>query len=196
VLKNLAHWGYWTDTPLYRLGTERASSPFFEALKGKMSFNLLLVKVELTECSSVDESGWAWLIPLHNGTTFIGIIMNQDIAISRRKAAETVDISQSPRDFHLSCLSLALNLFRLLQGDKLATSVESASDDSYSSPSHALPYARTVGDWGCSITPFFSSGVHIARCVAKASIFRVDCRRMILTRLSITLDQVYTIKLA
>jgi len=118
--------------------------------------------MELTACYFVDESGWAWLIPLHNGTTSIGIVMNQDIAISRRKAAGTGDSSQSLRDFYLSSLSLAPNLFQLLEGGKLATDVKSASDYSYSSSSYAIPYARTIGDAGCFIDPFFSSGVHLA----------------------------------
>jgi hypothetical protein len=35
-LKNLAYWGYWNGTSSYGIGTERACSPFFEALKGEI----------------------------------------------------------------------------------------------------------------------------------------------------------------
>lgn len=42
------------------------------------------------------------------------------------------------------------------------TSVNCASDYSYSSVSYACPYTRVIGDAGCFIDPFFSSGVHIA----------------------------------
>jgi flavin-dependent dehydrogenase len=87
--------------------------------------------------------------------------VNQDIANSRRKAAGTGD-SQCLRDFYLSSLSLAPNVLQLLKGGKLSTDVKSASDYSYSSSSYAIPYARTVGDAGCFIDPFFSSGVHLA----------------------------------
>ncbi|KAH6667870.1 hypothetical protein B0J14DRAFT_567223 [Halenospora varia] len=92
----------------------------------------------------------------------IGILMNQDISISRRQAAGKGDNCQSVRDFYLSSLSLAPNLFQLLEGSKLATDVKSATDYSYSSSSYAIPHARTVGDAGCFIDPFFSSGVHLA----------------------------------
>ena len=34
-LRNIAFWGYWTDTGSYGVGTERAYSPFFEALNGR-----------------------------------------------------------------------------------------------------------------------------------------------------------------
>jgi flavin-dependent dehydrogenase len=44
-LKNLAYWGYWTGTSSYGLGTERACSPFFEALKGKTYLYLSLADI-------------------------------------------------------------------------------------------------------------------------------------------------------
>jgi flavin-dependent dehydrogenase len=50
-----------------------------------------------------------------------------------------------------------------LIGDaKLTPNLRSASDYSYSSSCYAFPYARVVGDAGCFIDPFFSSGAHIA----------------------------------
>lgn len=88
--------------------------------------------------------------------------MNQDISISRRQAAGEGDNCQSVRDFYLSSLSLAPNLFQLLEGSKLATDVKSATDYSYSSSSYVILHARTVGDAGCFIDPFFSFGVHLA----------------------------------
>ncbi|KAK7691668.1 hypothetical protein QCA50_005067 [Cerrena zonata] len=56
-LKNVAIWGYWQDTDMYGRDTPRENAPFFEALS--------------------DESGWAWFIPLHNGLTSVGIVMDQ-----------------------------------------------------------------------------------------------------------------------
>lgn len=160
ALRNLACWGYWTDTGSYGVGTERAYSPFFEALKGRVPFPITGVK--LTPSFFPDESGWAWLIPLHDGTTSVGIVMNQDAAMVRRKASETKDETQHLRDFYHSSLALAPNLFKLLESGKLASDVKSGSDYSYSSSSYAIPHARTVGDAGCFIDPFFSSGVHLA----------------------------------
>lgn len=109
-----------------------------------------------------DESGWAWFIPLHDGTTSVGVVMNQNMAMAQRKAAATKDGAQSPTDFYNFALSLAPNLSKLLGNGKLVTDIKSASDYSYNSSSYAIPYARTVGDAGCFIDPFFSSGVHLA----------------------------------
>ena len=32
-----------------------------------------------------DESGWAWFIPLHNGKTSVGVVMDENV--SKRKKA-------------------------------------------------------------------------------------------------------------
>jgi flavin-dependent dehydrogenase len=112
--------------------------------------------------TSVDESGWAWCIPLHNGTTSIGLVMNQDAAVARRKASGKGDTTQSASDFYHSSLAMAPNLLKFLSKATVVSDVKLASDFSYSSSSYATPYTRTVGDAGCFIDPFFSSGVHLA----------------------------------
>ncbi|KAL5505034.1 hypothetical protein ACEPAH_7697 [Sanghuangporus vaninii] len=166
-LKNVASWGYWADAGVYARGTERENVPFFEALQ--------------------DESGWAWLIPLHNGTVSVGIVMNQDIATAKKKATSP---TPSAREFYLDQLKLAPSLRAILHSAtpspaaddctksknsqfespsyeveeraKLVSEIKSASDYSYSASTYALPYARIVGDAGCFIDPYFSSGVHLA----------------------------------
>ena len=70
--------------------------------------------------------------------------------------------SASPKDFYLSSLKLAPNLSKLTEHGELVTDVKHASDFSYSSSSYASPYTRIVGDAGCFIDPYFSSGVHLA----------------------------------
>ncbi|KDQ55196.1 hypothetical protein JAAARDRAFT_196058 [Jaapia argillacea MUCL 33604] len=80
-LKNVALWGYWKNTGVYAPGTGRENAPWFEAL--------------------VDESGWAWFIPLHNGLTSVGVVMDQKTFAARgksgkgreRAASEAVNIS-------------------------------------------------------------------------------------------------------
>ncbi|PYH92917.1 FAD/NAD(P)-binding domain-containing protein [Aspergillus ellipticus CBS 707.79] len=137
-LKNVAHWAYWTGAEKYAKGTARENSPFFEALQ--------------------DESGWAWLIPLHNGTVSVGIVRNQQIA-SAKKTESGLDLE----DFYLDTLLHQAPDIRGLLGDgKLTTAVKSASDYSYSASSYAVPHARIIGDAGCFIDPYFSSGVHLA----------------------------------
>ncbi|ETS03176.1 non-heme halogenase [Trichoderma reesei RUT C-30] len=138
-LKNVATWGYWKGAAAYGVGTPRQNSPFFEALQ--------------------DESGWAWLIPLHNGTTSVGIVMNQKMSANRKSQAGSPD----SKTFYLGNLKqLAPELSKLLENAELLTDIKSASDYSYSATAYAIPYARIAGDAGCFIDPYFSSGVHLA----------------------------------
>ncbi|KAF6842711.1 hypothetical protein CMUS01_02839 [Colletotrichum musicola] len=137
-LKNVANWGYWEGCNRYAPGTSRDNSPFFEALR--------------------DESGWAWFIPLHNGTVSVGVVMNQKLA-AQKKQQGSFDSVQ----FYHESLKLAPELRATLIGDgRFSGQVKSASDYSYSASSYAFRNARVVGDAGCFIDPFFSSGVHIA----------------------------------
>ena len=123
---------------------------------------------------------------MHNGTTSVGVVQNQDIAAEKKKSIPTL----SAKDFYLSQLKLAPNLMAILHNKaeievdiessiskcspgslksnlennqaELITEIRSASDYSYSSSTYAIPYARVVGDAGCFIDPYFSSGVHLA----------------------------------
>ncbi|KAI0472609.1 hypothetical protein GGR56DRAFT_697116 [Xylariaceae sp. FL0804] len=135
-LKNVANWAYFKGAGKYGKGSSRENSPLFEALR--------------------DESGWAWFIPLHDGTHSIGLVMNQEVA-TKHKAA-----SGSTAQFYKDSLKLAPMLCELLGDAEQITGVKSASDYSYHSSSYSFPYARIVGDAGCFIDPFFSSGVHLA----------------------------------
>ncbi|RFU29750.1 hypothetical protein B7463_g6563, partial [Scytalidium lignicola] len=136
-LKNVASWGYWEGTGAYEVGTHRENSPFFEALH--------------------DESGWAWFIPLHNGTTSVGVVMNQKLSAMKKAASKCADT----QEFYLETLKLAPNLVNLISKGQLVSEIKLASDFSYSASVYAFPYARIVGDAGCFIDPFFSSGVHL-----------------------------------
>lgn len=85
--------------------------------------------------------------------------MHQDFIISKKKQ------SSSTEDFYISSLHLTPNLCKLVavgDGGELVSEIKSASDYSYSASSYASPYLRIVGDAGCFIDPFFSSGVHLA----------------------------------
>ncbi|KAL9114361.1 MAG: hypothetical protein Q9187_007493 [Circinaria calcarea] len=105
-----------------------------------------------------DTSGWVWSIPLHNGTRSVGVSMNQDISISRKKSMN----SPSSRDYYLNALKLTPSIMKLLTNAKLVSDIKSASNWSYSASFYASPIVRVVGDSGCFIDPFFSSGVHLA----------------------------------
>ncbi|KAG1742569.1 hypothetical protein EDB19DRAFT_622764 [Suillus lakei] len=150
-LKNIALWGYWTEVNTYGMNTPREGAPWFETL--------------------TDESGWAWFIPLHDGTTSIGVVMNQDIYNVKVRALG----KSSLEDRYRLSISLAPALVELIgsgrivqkeaaggQPGQLDLSIRSASDFSYSASSYGGPGFRLVGDAGAFIDPFFSSGIHLA----------------------------------
>jgi flavin-dependent dehydrogenase len=82
--------------------------------------------------------------------------MNQELAVAKKRQYA------STQEFYSASLKLAPNTTKLLGSGQLVTNIRSASDYSYSSSTYAIPYARVVGDAGCFIDPFFSSGVHLA----------------------------------
>ncbi|KAG7090997.1 hypothetical protein E1B28_010064 [Marasmius oreades] len=151
-LKNIAVWGYWKNVGSYGCGTPRAGAPYFEALK--------------------DESGWAWFIPINNGTTSVGIVRNLRMHNESKpsKAHPFVESAvPNPKSstmvaHYASNLSLVPGIVDLITNDGVLVegSVKSASDFSYSAPVYAGNGFRIAGDAGAFIDPFFSSGVHLA----------------------------------
>ncbi|KUL83536.1 hypothetical protein ZTR_10554 [Talaromyces verruculosus] len=137
-LKNVASWGYWRGAISYGVGTPKEGQPFFEALQ--------------------DGSGWVWFIPLHDGTVSVGVVMNQEMSTQKKKESTT----DNGRDFYIESIKDAHGVTHLLQNAELDTEVKHASDWSYSASEYASPYVRVVGDAGCFIDPYFSSGVHLA----------------------------------
>ncbi|KAI4242629.1 MAG: hypothetical protein L6R42_010956, partial [Xanthoria sp. 1 TBL-2021] len=137
-LKNIATWGYFKNTSYYGIGTHKEGDPYFEALQ--------------------DASGWVWTIPLHNGTTSVGVVRNQAVATQRKKEMK----SPSSKEFYLDCLQGAPGILKVLGDGELVSDIKNASDWSYSASAYASPHIRVAGDAGCFIDPFFSSGVHLA----------------------------------
>ena len=173
-LKNVAVWGYWRETGLYGEGTSRQNAPFFEALSGMY---YLLDVARNPHLLSVDESGWAWFIPLRDGLTSVGIVMDQKQLGIRSRAASSATTAPLPpssspsftsnnqsrqhltlSDKYLTFLHLAPGV-QALMGDnaKLVTvcdengeapAARSASDFSYSADRYAGDGWRIVGDAG------------------------------------------------
>ncbi|KAK0217075.1 FAD/NAD(P)-binding domain-containing protein [Armillaria fumosa] len=146
-LMNVAFWGYWTGAGRYMAGTPREDSIFVEAL--------------------TDETGWVWFIPLHDGTTSVGVVMDQEKSNLMRVAVKEARGDSSSSAHYLRQLELAPAIRELMVDAKLtkkpdAPLVSSASDYSYAARYHAGPGYRIIGDAGAFIDPFFSSGVHLA----------------------------------
>ncbi|EFQ33697.1 uncharacterized protein GLRG_08626 [Colletotrichum graminicola M1.001] len=139
-LKNVASWGYWKGAGRYGVGTPQEGVPYFEALS--------------------DGSGWCWFIPLHNDTVSVGVVINQEVATRKKREMG----SPGGKAFYLEMLKAVPRILGpMLKDASLVTDeIKSASDWSYSASSYASYNTRIVGDAGCFIDPFFSSGVHLA----------------------------------
>ncbi|KAI2825938.1 hypothetical protein CBS63078_7414 [Aspergillus niger] len=136
--KNVANWAYWKTDNLYGLGTHMEGSPYFEALD--------------------DASGWAWFMPLHDGTRSVGVVQDQKIATEQKRQLGR----PSSLDFYKQCVEKAPRTRKLLSGAEIVTNVRAASDWSYTASTYHIPNARICGDAGSFIDPLFSSGVHLA----------------------------------
>ena len=182
-LKNVATWGYWKGANTYAPGTEREGQPFFEALDGTSLLfifapEFLFVDVGRSCVTSVltqqqDLSGWCWAISLHDGSLSVGIVMRQDASIKRKRVSD----SPSATDFYKECLTLAPIISALLTPAELASPIKAASDWSYSASSYAGPNFRIVGDAGCFIDPFFSSGLHLAIAAGLSAAMTIQAAR-------------------
>ncbi|KAG6855641.1 Flavin-dependent halogenase armH1 [Tephrocybe sp. NHM501043] len=141
-LRNIAFWGYWKGGGRYSPGTNRENAPWFEAF--------------------TDETGWAWYIPLHNGTTSVGVIISKDAYTTKKAFLASNGVDDSTTTLYIEQLAHAPGLLQLLGTAKLSTGIKSAGDYSYSASQYAGSHYRIAGDAGAFIDPFFSSGVHLA----------------------------------
>ncbi|KAF3288769.1 hypothetical protein TWF970_005824 [Orbilia oligospora] len=137
-LKNVASWAYWKSDNVYAAGTPTEGAPYFEALE--------------------DCSGWAWYIPLHNGTRSVGIVQDQKL-MAKKKASLG---RPSTLELYNECIKMAPTIKDLLKGAEFINNIQSASDWSYTASTYHIPNARICGDAGAFIDPLFSSGVHLA----------------------------------
>ncbi|KAF5131118.1 Flavine halogenase aclH [Metarhizium anisopliae] len=136
--RNAAIWAYWKSDNVYGPGTHMEGSPYFEALD--------------------DASGWAWFMPLHDGTRSVGIVQDQKMATEKKHELGR----PSTLDFYKQCLEMAPRIRELLSEAELIPHVRAACDWSYTASTYHLPNARICGDAGSFIDPLFSSGVHLA----------------------------------
>lgn len=86
------------------------------------------------------------------------MVENQKLSIQKKKASG----AKTSQEFYLENLKLAPNLRALIGDGQQVEKLHTASDYSYSASSYAFSNARIVGDAGCFIDPYFSSGVHLA----------------------------------
>lgn len=151
-LKNSAMWGYWHNCGRYGEGTNRRDAIWIETLQ--------------------DGSGWVWIIPLHDGTTSVGFVQNEEEMIAKKKAFKAIPGNEDSTlyDFYINQFSLGPGTKKIMTdkatfvtvGKDGGAAVKQASDYSYSSTNYGGIGYRLVGDAGCFIDPYFSSGLHLA----------------------------------
>ncbi|PCH37848.1 FAD/NAD(P)-binding domain-containing protein [Wolfiporia cocos MD-104 SS10] len=143
-LRNVAVWGYWTGVKRHGAGTRKDGSPWFEALS--------------------DQQGWAWTIPLHDGTTSIGVVMHEDISKAKKAKLNADGKTPTLTEHYLEQLEFLPHVRELIgdKGSLVPGSIKSAGDYSYFATRYSGDHFRIIGDAANFIDPFFSSGVHIA----------------------------------
>ncbi len=105
-----------------------------------------------------DETGWVWFIPLHNGTTSVGVVLVEE-ENKRKKAefrAETRgrSLSEVQHDRYMADIQLAPGLIDLLGDGKFEGKLQSAGDYSYHASGYAGPHFRIAGDAGGKSSDF------------------------------------------
>lgn len=129
--KNLAIWTYFADAG---------------RMDGVLADNIL---------SAAHAEGWCWYIPLHDGTTSVGAVVD---AARWRRRAEGSTLEETYQRLIDGCLPVK----RLLRGARRVAPVRVIRDYSYSSRSFFAGGALLAGDAACFIDPVFSTGVHLA----------------------------------
>ncbi len=152
-LKNVAVWGYWTGTGQYAPGTKRENAPWFEALTGEFKIRSFAILILILISIQLDETGWAWFIPLHNGTTSVGVVLAEDES-KRKKAQHRSEsngksLSEVQHDCYMADLQRAPGLIQLLGSEaRFEGKLMSAGDYSYHASEYAGSHFRIAGDAG------------------------------------------------
>jgi len=128
--RNLAVWGYWRDA---------------ERLPPPITHNIL---------SCAFDEGWFWFIPLHDGTTSVGAVV--DVERYRELAAD--DPESTYAGLVARCPEIAARTGRATR----VGPVRVIRDYSYDSTRFSGRRWLMAGDAACFIDPVFSTGVHLA----------------------------------
>jgi flavin-dependent dehydrogenase len=131
--QNIAIWGYWKD----------ANIPKIRPLGGTASIAL------------ADGSGWFWLIPLHDGTLSVGLVIDKTVYKQKKSLAGVEDI-------YLRAIADCPYAAEILAPGELVTPVRVEQDYSYTADSFAGSGYFLLGDAACFLDPLLSTGVHLA----------------------------------
>lgn len=128
--KNLAIFAYFTGA---------------EPLAGAEAGNIL---------SSAFSDGWFWFIPLHDGTTSVGAVVD-----AKRHAGAA---GNDKEGLYRRMIAAAPAIAHRLRAAQLVSPIRMIRDYSYCSDRFYGPGYLLAGDAACFIDPIFSTGVHLA----------------------------------
>ncbi|KAJ5318488.1 Tryptophan halogenase [Penicillium atrosanguineum] len=111
----------------------------------------------------------------------VGAVVRKDIFLAKKK---TLPQETTEAQTLASLIELCPTISSYLEPAELASEIRQAADYSYSASAYSGPNFRIVGDAGCFIDPFFSSGHHLALSSALAAAtsinasIRGDCNEL------------------
>jgi len=132
IFKNVAAWTYWKDAKPLPKGPEGA----------------------IGVASMPD--GWFWIIPLHDGTTSVGLVTGRDNFNAKRAELGSV---QAVYEQALANCPIALET---VQGAERMADFKVEQDYSYAAEKFNGPGFLLSGDAACFLDPLLSTGVHLA----------------------------------
>lgn len=132
VFRNVATWSYWKNAKPLDRGPDGA----------------------LTVASVSD--GWFWVIPLHDGTTSVGLVTNREIFNDKRAELGGIEA------VYEAALAECPAVQNLLTNAERVSGMKTEQDYSYTIDSFAGPGYLLCGDAACFLDPLLSTGVHLA----------------------------------
>lgn len=131
IFKNVAVWGYWKNTKRF---------------EGKKEGAIATISIPY---------GWIWAIPLHDGTTSVGVVLHKETYKERQA-------EMSMEALYLEALGHSETISWMLEPGELVTALQAETDYSYSCDRFAGPGYFVAGDAACFLDPLLSTGVHLA----------------------------------
>ncbi len=132
AFQNVAIWGYWD-------GARQATF----APPGSITNG------------SIDD-GWVWAIPLHDGTTSVGVVQHKTSFKEKRRSLGSIESI-----YHAAINECSL-ISDLVEPGHLVSELRTEQDYSYMAERLAGPGYILAGDAACFIDPLLSTGVHLA----------------------------------
>jgi flavin-dependent dehydrogenase len=132
MFRNVACWTYWKGAARLAKGPEGA----------------------IAVCSV--PQGWFWAIPLHDGTTSVGLVTSKDFFNAQRAQLGSIEAV-----YH-AALKECPTVADLLTGAEQAAEMKVEQDYSYVCGEFAGPGYLLSGDAACFLDPLLSTGVHLA----------------------------------